>query len=229
MLQQINSYSNYRDDFNSSFVTEFKRTECFRQWQETNRSKIEKSLLNYNHEAAAATITNLPVMPSSSLTSTSSSTNNSLPVPEITTKTNKSATPTTPTTTAVTTTADSTSTTSQLNSGQFQVLFTQLQEVDQRRLAHPFNGQLGVSDIRLRFNFLFSNSESGRKLNRALEEGGKLVNTTSKAVGNVLNSAKSTFSSFLSNWSSSGGGGSGSVSSSPATTNSKSKSSNTKM
>lgn len=221
MLQQINSYSTYREDFNSYFVTEFKRTDCFRQWQEANQSRIEKSLFNYNPTAGDV----LPSSSSSSSTTTTSrlDTNNQMIPANSLSTTPLSNTPTAidPAVAATAGSTTSSSSGNQWNSSQFQLLLSQLQEVDQRRLSHPFNGQIGVSDIRLRFNFMFSNSESGRKLNRALEEGGKLVNTTGKAVGSVLSSAKSTFSSLLSNWS-------GSTSSSPSASASKSKL-NTKM
>jgi hypothetical protein len=170
LLQQSNAYSDFREDFNSHFVSEFKRTDCFRAWQEANRLSLEKSLFHYSSE-------NL-MRPASSETLNLTNWNS-----------------------------------------RFQLVYGQLQEVDQQRLSHPFNGQLGVNDIKLRFNFLFSNTESGRKLNKAIEEGGKFVNTTGKAVGSVITSAKSTFSSLLSNWSSPSGS-----SSTPA----KSKS-NTKM
>ena len=83
-----------------------------------------------------------------------------------------------------------------------QLLLRQLKEVDQVRLIHPFNGQISVNDLKLRFNFLFTTTESGRKINKALAEGGKIVNTTGKAVGEAFSQAKSSFSSFLNSWSS---------------------------
>ena len=190
LIQQINTYSNYREDFNSHFVSEFKRTECYRRWQETNKSRIEKTLFNFTPTVTTAATTTAPIAPTASVSSTSLTTN-----------------------------------------ATFQWTLTQLQEIDNRRVTHPFNGQLGVNDIRLRFSFLFANSESGRKFNRALEEGGRLVNSTGKAVGSVLNSAKSTFSSLISNWSNSTGNTnsySSSSPSSPSSASSKSKS-NTKM
>jgi hypothetical protein len=94
-----------------------------------------------------------------------------------------------------------TATASELNS-RLQTLVNQMQELDKVKISHPFNGQIGVNDIKLKLNVLFNTTESGRKINKALIEGGKIVNSTGKAVGDALTQAKSTFSSFLSNWSS---------------------------
>jgi hypothetical protein len=94
-----------------------------------------------------------------------------------------------------------TATASELNS-RLQTLVNQMQELDKVKIIHPFNGQIGVNDIKLKLNVLFNTTESGRKINKALIEGGKIVNSTGKAVGDALTQAKSTFSSFLSNWSS---------------------------
>ena len=77
-----------------------------------------------------------------------------------------------------------------------------LKHLETVRLGHPFNGQLGVNDLKLRVNFLFTGTDSGRKLNKALAEGTKIVNTTGRAVGDALSQAKSSFTSFLSSWSS---------------------------
>ncbi len=78
-----------------------------------------------------------------------------------------------------------------------------LRHLDNIRINHPFNGQLGMNDIKLRFNFLFTTTDSGRKINKALAEGSKLVNNTGKVVGDALSQAKSSFSSFFSSWSTS--------------------------
>ena len=64
-------------------------------------------------------------------------------------------------------------------------------------MVHPFNGQMGVNDIKLKFNFLITTTESGRKLNKAFMDTTKIVNSTGKAVGEVFSQAKSTFSSFF--------------------------------
>ena len=82
-----------------------------------------------------------------------------------------------------------------------QLLYAQLQELEKMRLMHPFNGQISVNDIKLRFNLIFTSTESGRKLNKAFIEGGKLMNNTGKAVNEALSQAKQSFSSFLNNWS----------------------------
>ena len=97
---------------------------------------------------------------------------------------------------------DNTQTDSANLNARLQVLLKELKEVDQIRVIHPFNGQISVNDLKLRFNFLFTTTESGRKINKALAEGGKIVNTTGKAVGEAFSHAKSTFSSFLNSWSS---------------------------
>ena len=81
-------------------------------------------------------------------------------------------------------------------------IIKKLKHLETVRLGHPFNGQLGVNDLKLRVNFLFTGTDSGRKLNKALAEGSKIVNTTGKAVGDALSQAKSSFTSFLSSWSS---------------------------
>lgn len=153
VMQHTNSFSAYREDYNTNFVSEFKRTDCFAAWSEKNRAKLEKSLLKYDHEIGFG----VGLSASQSMDS----------------------------------------------NNRFQALFTQLQELDHVRLMHPFNGQISVNDIKLRFNFLFTTTESGRKLNKALAEGGKIVNNTGKAVGDAFSQAKSSFSSFLSSWSSS--------------------------
>ncbi len=68
------------------------------------------------------------------------------------------------------------------------------------KISHPFNGQLNIiNDIKLRFMHTFQSTDSGRNLNKALAESGKLVTNTGKAVAGGFNKAKSTFSSFLNN------------------------------
>lgn len=84
-----------------------------------------------------------------------------------------------------------------------QSVIRKLQHLESTKLNHPFNGNLGVSDIKLRFNFLFTTTESGKKINKAFTEGSKIMNTTGRAVGDALSQAKSSFSSFFSSWSNS--------------------------
>ncbi|RNA31248.1 hypothetical protein BpHYR1_042459 [Brachionus plicatilis] len=87
-----------------------------------------------------------------------------------------------------------------LPSHRFHILFQNLQDLEQVRLSHPFNGQMSVSDIKLKFNFLFSTTESGRKINKALAEGSKLVNNTGRVFGDAFNHAKLGFNSFFGGW-----------------------------
>lgn len=62
---------------------------------------------------------------------------------------------------------------------------------------HPFNGQLNVNDLKLKIMHTFSSSEQGRKINKALAEGSKIVTSASKTVFSGLNQAKSGLSSFF--------------------------------
>ncbi|XP_055389654.1 late secretory pathway protein AVL9 homolog [Condylostylus longicornis] len=57
--------------------------------------------------------------------------------------------------------------------------------------GHPFSGTLSVADMKLKLAQTMNNSESGRKLNQA-------VNTTSRAVGGALSQAKGAFSNWWS-------------------------------
>lgn len=56
-------------------------------------------------------------------------------------------------------------------------------------VGHPFAGTLSVADMKLRIAQTMQNSESGRKLNQA-------VNTTSRAVGGAISTAKGAFSTW---------------------------------
>ena len=69
------------------------------------------------------------------------------------------------------------------------------------KITHPFHGQLNISDIKLKLMHTFSSTESGRKLNKAIVEGSKLVTTTGKAVVGGISQAKSSLTSFLNNFS----------------------------
>lgn len=153
------TYSNYTDDYNLNFLNEFKQTDCFSEWYNTNRSQLEATLFKPDEETESM-------------------------------KTNLT---------------------------RLDYLMRRLRQLDDIGLAHPFNGQMGVNDIKLKFNFLFTTTESGRKLNKALVDTGKMMNSTGKAVGEVFSHAKSTFSSFLSNWSSPSSSSMMSPLSSPAT------------
>ena len=155
-LLQSNSQSDYRDDFNSNYINELKKTNFFKQWYDLNKLRLEKTLLKFDAQSLEIQLQQL----------------NSTSPNDLTSLNNK-----------------------------FNLLINQLQDLDKIKLNHPFSGQISVNDIKLRLNVLFTGTESGRKINKALMEGGKLVNNTGKAVGDALSQAKSTFNSFLSNWS----------------------------
>ena len=161
---QYMSHMDYREDFNSAFLNEFKKTESFKEWYETNRAKLEISLFKYDKVTQQFNAQN-------------------------------STSPTSPTT--ITPHDNSPA---NLNN-RLQLLYSQLQELERMRLMHPFNGQISVNDIKLRFNLIFTSTESGRKINKAFVEGGKLMNSTGKAVNEAFSQAKVSFSSFFNNWS----------------------------
>jgi hypothetical protein len=180
-LEELNSYLDYRDDFNVNYIGELRKTTWFKGWHELNRVKLEKSLYKFDLAEVEAL---LEAKNSANLSSSNgASTGNGG---------GEVAAVSTSTTSAV------------ILANKFNVLFTKYQELELTRLHHPFNGTMSVSDIKLKFNFLFQGTESGRKFNKALTEGGKIVNHTSRAVGDALSHAKSTFSSFFNSWSSSG-------------------------
>lgn len=87
-------------------------------------------------------------------------------------------------------------------STKLQATVSKLQHLESVKVNHPFSGTMGVHDIKLRFNFLFTTTDSGKKINKALAEGSKIMNTTGRAVGDALSHAKSSFTSLWSNWSS---------------------------
>ncbi|RNA31247.1 late secretory pathway AVL9-like protein [Brachionus plicatilis] len=147
VVNNANFFSNYREDFNSNFVNELKKTDCMRRWLASNRTLIEKNLFKFECERM---VENLAL--------------------------------------------------AHLQSHRFHILFQNLQDLEQVRLSHPFNGQMSVSDIKLKFNFLFSTTESGRKINKALAEGSKLVNNTGRVFGDAFNHAKLGFNSFFGGW-----------------------------
>lgn len=163
---QYTSHTDYREDFNSLFLNDFKKTECFKEWYEMNRANLEISLFKYDKTTQQFN------------SQTPSSTNNTTP------------------------TINSQQENNFLNlNNRLQILYAQLQDLEKIRLIHPFNGQISVNDIKLRFNLIFTSTESGRKINKALIEGGKLMNSTGKAVNEALSHAKVSFSSFFNNWS----------------------------
>lgn len=63
--------------------------------------------------------------------------------------------------------------------------------------GHPFQGQLGVADMKLRFSHTMQSSERGRRINQAMANTGRAVVQTSKAVGGAISQAKSAVSSWL--------------------------------
>ncbi|XP_059165254.1 late secretory pathway protein AVL9 homolog [Physella acuta] len=66
--------------------------------------------------------------------------------------------------------------------------------------GHPFQGNLSMADVRVRFNHTLQNTERGRKINAAVVQTGKYVVQTGKAVGGALTSAKSAVSGWFSSW-----------------------------
>jgi hypothetical protein len=164
---QYNSYLEYYEDFNSHFINEFRKTDCYKEWYELNRAKLEKSLFKYD-----------PVSQQFNHSVNNQTNENSLQQANLN---------------------QSNSNDSISLNNRLQLLLSQLQELERIRLNHPFNGQINVNDLKLRLNLLFTTTESGKKINKAFTEGSKLVNNTGKVVGDAL---KSTFNSFLSNWSS---------------------------
>ncbi|XP_045168814.2 late secretory pathway protein AVL9 homolog [Mercenaria mercenaria] len=69
--------------------------------------------------------------------------------------------------------------------------------------GHPCQGHLSVADIKVRFAHTMNNTEGGKKINAAVSTTGKYVVQTGKAVGGALTQAKSSLSSWFSNWKSS--------------------------
>lgn len=66
--------------------------------------------------------------------------------------------------------------------------------------GHPFQGQLSMSDMKLKFSHTMQSSERGRRINTAVVNTGKAVVQTGKAVGGALTSAKSVVSSWWSSF-----------------------------
>ena len=42
------NHTSYSDDFNASFLSVFRETDCFQSWHETNRTKLENNLFGLN-------------------------------------------------------------------------------------------------------------------------------------------------------------------------------------
>ncbi|CAG5133981.1 unnamed protein product [Candidula unifasciata] len=66
--------------------------------------------------------------------------------------------------------------------------------------GHPFQGNLSMADVRVRFNHTLQNSERGRKINAAVVQTGKYVVQTGKVVGGAISSARSAVSGWFSSW-----------------------------
>ncbi|XP_054707276.1 LOW QUALITY PROTEIN: late secretory pathway protein AVL9 homolog [Uloborus diversus] len=66
--------------------------------------------------------------------------------------------------------------------------------------SHPFQGQLSMADMKLKFSHTMQSSERGRRLNTAVVNTGKAVVQTGKAVGGAITSAKSVVSSWWSSF-----------------------------
>uniref|UniRef100_A0A2C9M2W2 UDENN domain-containing protein n=1 Tax=Biomphalaria glabrata TaxID=6526 RepID=A0A2C9M2W2_BIOGL len=66
--------------------------------------------------------------------------------------------------------------------------------------GHPFQGNLSMADVRVRFNHTLQSTERGRKLNAAVVQTGKYVVQTGKAFGGAFTSAKSAVSGWFSSW-----------------------------
>ncbi|XP_050531608.1 late secretory pathway protein AVL9 homolog [Daktulosphaira vitifoliae] len=65
--------------------------------------------------------------------------------------------------------------------------------------CHPFAGQLSVADMKLRISHTMQSSESGRKLNQAVQNTSRAVATTGKAVGGAISQAKGAVTNWWSN------------------------------
>jgi len=65
--------------------------------------------------------------------------------------------------------------------------------------GHPCTGGISVSDVKIRFSHSMQNTEGGRRFNQAVQNTGKAVLQTGKAVGGALTSAKGAFSSWWTN------------------------------
>lgn len=63
--------------------------------------------------------------------------------------------------------------------------------------GHPYQGQLSMSDMKLRISHTMQSSERGRKINEAVASTGRAVAQTGKALGGALTNAKSAVSSWL--------------------------------
>ncbi|KAL8563972.1 hypothetical protein ACOMHN_025303 [Nucella lapillus] len=63
--------------------------------------------------------------------------------------------------------------------------------------GHPFQGNLSVTDVRMRLNHSMQSTERGRKINAAVVQTGKYVMQTGKVVGGAFSSARSAVSSWF--------------------------------
>lgn len=64
--------------------------------------------------------------------------------------------------------------------------------------GHPYQGNLGMADIRVRLAHTMQSTERGKKINAAVSQTGKYVVQTGRAVGGALTQAKSSLSSWFS-------------------------------
>ncbi|XP_050433560.1 late secretory pathway protein AVL9 homolog [Adelges cooleyi] len=65
--------------------------------------------------------------------------------------------------------------------------------------CHPFAGQLSVSDMKLRISHTMQSSESGRKLNQAVQNTSRAVASTGKVVGGAISQARGAVTNWWSN------------------------------
>lgn len=63
--------------------------------------------------------------------------------------------------------------------------------------GHPFQGNLSVTDVRMKLNHSMQSTERGRKINAAVVQTGKYVMQTGKVVGGAFSSARSAVSSWF--------------------------------
>ncbi|XP_061179764.1 late secretory pathway protein AVL9 homolog [Saccostrea echinata] len=67
-------------------------------------------------------------------------------------------------------------------------------------VGHPCQGNLAMSDIKMRLSHNLQNTERGKKINAAMVQTGRYVEQAGKAVGGAIVNAKSAVSSWFSGW-----------------------------
>ncbi|XP_033639205.1 late secretory pathway protein AVL9 homolog [Asterias rubens] len=70
--------------------------------------------------------------------------------------------------------------------------------IDFIHAGHPFQGQLGMNDMKIRLQSAMQTTDRGKKLNSALNRTSVAMLHTGKAVGGALSSAKSAVSAWIS-------------------------------